>query len=43
MMHENMEITDRLYGRLAKDDVRSTIFSLKERLLGTEGDEKLFE
>lgn len=29
-MHENMEITDRLYGRLANDDIRKTIGQFRE-------------
>lgn len=42
MMHESMEITDRLYGRLAGDDVRETIFSLGEDAPPKKLDEDIF-
>lgn len=42
MMHENMEITDRLYGRLANDDVRQTIRNLGEEANSNHTDEELF-
>lgn len=41
MMHESMEITDRLYGRLANDDIKSTISNLSVRK-ESQADEEIF-
>ena len=43
MMHESMEITDRLYGRLARNDVRKVISSLGGNQKAEPVDEELFE
>ena len=42
MRHESMEITDRLYGRLANDDIRKTISQFREKDSEGNEDEKLF-
>lgn len=42
MMHETMEITDRLYGLLAGDDVKNTITHLREKSEISSEHEELF-
>jgi hypothetical protein len=42
MMHESMEITDRLYAGLASDDVKEVISNLGGKVEGGE-DEELFK
>lgn len=41
MMHENMEITDRLYGRLGLDDVKRVVSGLKISNKEDESDEDI--
>ena len=43
MVHEKMEITDRLYGRLAGEDVKETINNLGETGKLSPEDEEIFK
>jgi len=42
MGHESMDITDRLYGKLAGDDVKKIIMTFSENTLPEPGDKELF-
>ncbi len=41
MMHESMEITDRLYGKLASNDIKEVISKFRENKLGSDEDRLL--